>query len=643
MYKKIRLIVRFIVLAAFFLVLPVSCDFINSLGGNSDTPGGGDSGPVVEVCNVSESGVGDTPNPNGDLDGDGVMNSADVDDDNDGLIDIHNLDMFDNIRCNLAGTSYGVDKVTTGGPTVATDNCPTPTNGVYLCGYELMEDLDFAQVASYALGSVNYRDQTWRPVDVATPISSLTPVAPDSAVNAGFPGIGAARSTTGGFNAIFEGNDHTINNFYSRNTSCSGTFIKRCNTGLFRLTNSAARIRNLDVRIANVYGGTGSWNHVGSLVGRNFGTITKSSASGSADGSGGGGIGSLVGLNGGTITESFAAGMVKGGYAGGLVGWNTGAGTIIASYATGNVEATNTGGTTLGGLVGLNSGIIIAGSASGSVVGGSENDSLGGLVGGNSGGGTIIASYATIGNVEGEGGQDNVGGLVGLAGGNESTIVASYATGNADGGPGGNTVGGLVGANSTGSTIIASYAIGSATGGAGDRDYVGGLVGWNTENGTIVASYATGNADGGLGDDDGVGGLVGRNVTRDGGAEGTITQSYSFGTPSNGDPGSNGTDLPTIGGMDITSARQLDASDTATTADAGDSLWWNSASNTGAGAWNFGDENQNPALVYNDYDGTGSTYASCSDNNGGFPSTISGPGISTTLTCGSTLIGTRTP
>ena len=53
-------------------------------------------------------------------------------------------------------------------------------------------------------------------------------------------------------------------------------------------------------------------------------------------------------------------------------------------------------------------------------------------------------------------------------------------------------VGGLVGQNTAGSTITASYAIGSADGGAGNgSDRVGGLVGTNTA-GTITESYGFG-------------------------------------------------------------------------------------------------------------------------------------------------------
>ena len=74
---------------------------------------------------------------------------TDIDDDDDGLIEIWTLEQLHNIRYNLAGTSYddeeadtGTDAdtgVTTGAPTAATTDCTTATNSVYLCGYELMQ------------------------------------------------------------------------------------------------------------------------------------------------------------------------------------------------------------------------------------------------------------------------------------------------------------------------------------------------------------------------------------------------------------------------------------------------------------------------------------------------------------------------
>ncbi|MFN7305047.1 MAG: GLUG motif-containing protein, partial [Acetobacteraceae bacterium] len=117
-------------------------------------------------------------------------------------------------------------------------------------------------------------------------------------------------------------------------------------------------------------------------------------------------VGGLVGVNFGTITQAYATGAVTGrNFVGGLVGANLGG--ITQAYATGAV--TGTGG------------------------------NVGGLVGGNSPGSSIMQAYAT-GAVEG---SDNVGGLVGF---NDGSITEAYATTGAVTGTGGN-VGGLVGGN----------------------------------------------------------------------------------------------------------------------------------------------------------------------------------------------------
>jgi filamentous hemagglutinin family protein len=159
-------------------------------------------------------------------------------------------------------------------------------------------------------------------------------------------------------------------------------------------------------------------------------------------------IGGLVGVNGGMISNSYTTGSVNGtNFVGGLVGKNLG--TISNSYATGNVS----GADYVGGLVGATQYTI--------------SYDVGGFVGA-----TISNSYAT-GNVSG---TDRVGGLVGSN--FRSFVSNSYATGNVSGV---NEVGGLVG-NSDG-LVKNSYATGIANG-VGN---VGGLVGNNQY--LIINSY----------------------------------------------------------------------------------------------------------------------------------------------------------
>ena len=331
--------------------------------------------------------------------------NGDVDKDNDGLIEINNVEGLNAIRYQADGTGYRKQaqdpKVTIGCPA---EGCK---------GYELTANLDLS------------RKDNWLPINL--------------------------------FQGIFEGNGHTISNLK----------INRSDTnrvGLFSYIGRHAEINNIGLLNVDIKGN----NHVGSLVGR----------------------------NGGSITNSYATGYVKGNeYVGGLAGWNYW-GSIANSYAKGSVD----GRYRVGGLVGQNYVGTIANSyATGSVDGGHY---VGGLVGWANG--SITDSYAT-GSVDG---SIYVGGLVGT---NSSSITDSYATGSVVG----QNSGGLVGDNGYYGSIANSYATGSVrfccylT----ENEIVGGLVGEN--DGSIANSYATGSVRG----NENVGGLVGEN-------DGSIADSY---------------------------------------------------------------------------------------------------------------------
>ncbi|OBA00428.1 GLUG motif-containing protein [Halomonas sp. G11] len=137
-------------------------------------------------------------------------------------------------------------------------------------------------------------------------------------------------------------------------------------------------------------------------------------------------------------------------------------------------------GTTTGGSVIRNIGLL-----GGSVTG---NDYVGGLVGDNNG---SITNASVTGTVRGTG-TYNVGGLVGR---NDGSIMNAYMTGTVKGSE---QVGGLVGINWD--SIANAYASSVVTG----DQYVGGLVGYSF-NGDIENVYATGTVTG----QEGVGGLAG--------------------------------------------------------------------------------------------------------------------------------------
>ena len=194
--------------------------------------------------------------------------------------------------------------------------------------------------------------------------------------------------------------------------------------------------------------------HVGALTADNRGTVTGSWSTGSVTGSTDQNnktawisVGGLVGRNDkggsgdaayeGVVRDSHSHATVtgkgrrqaNGGEArvGGLVGVNKG--TVAASYAAGDVTATNSvSGTELnkglsGGLVGVNSGTIVSSYSRGGVSSSATNVTAGGLVGDNESGGTITASFST-GRVTKT--VDNTPSLGGLVGANTGSSTDSY-------------------------------------------------------------------------------------------------------------------------------------------------------------------------------------------------------------------------
>ena len=238
---------------------------------------------------------------------------------------------------------------------------------------------------------------------------------------------------------------------------------------------------------------------------------------------------------------------------GGLVGESYG--SIINSYATGEVTVTGNNRSSIGGLVGLSRGSIINSYATVNVTGnGSSNSIIGGLVGRNDG--SITNSYAT-GRVDSPHAISiNIGGLVGL---NDGSITNSYATGRVDSPHAVSfNIGGLVGLND--GSITNSYATGAVTGSSS----IGGLVGRN--DGSITNSYATGAVTG----SSSIGGLVGDN-------NGNVTQSYW----------DNSATIVGAAGVAKTTAELQSP-----TAPTGIYSGWSSDD------WDFGDSKHYPALRY---------------------------------------------
>ncbi len=253
--------------------------------------------------------------------------------------------------------------------------------------------------------------------------------------------------------------------------------------GLNPNTNTNWTISNLSLRDATVSGVAalgmfGQLTSTGAVtnVGVTNANITLTSTGGTVAPKA---IGGLIGLNEGVVGKSYVTGTVSAAgenNVGGLVGDNASTGQISGSHATANV----TGANNVGGLVGINEASVSAVSSN------------------------IDNSYTETGTVTG---NINVGGLIGA---NYGNVVTSYSAENVTGTVLGSNIGGLVGWNGAGGVITDVYASGSVTG-AGNT---GGLVGGNYGN--VTNAYATGAVTGIT-----VGGLIGADF-----GTGFITNSY---------------------------------------------------------------------------------------------------------------------
>ena len=301
----------------------------------------------------------------------------------------------------------------------------------------------------------------------------------------------------------------------------------------------------------------------------------------------------------------------------GLFG-GTGSASVIRSVGVAAVRlyrSATASSVSIGALAAINTGIIVASYASGTITGSSADEASGGLVGTigmNSA--AVVASYAAVSiNDNSAISVNSSGGLIGTVSAGPSAVIASYANVvNIDSAL---DVGGLIGAGSSDTIIRATYASGMI-GGHGGPDFIGGLIG-NSSLGTIVASYATSTVNGGEGADF-VGALAGRQVT--------ATASYGFGSAIDA---TNTIGAPPTMGAATAADLTID--------NAGPE--WNDADLLTLNAWDFGDSTQAPALRYADYDGDGDKYG-CGDSNATIviPNIVATPTGPMTITCGSTLL-----
>jgi hypothetical protein len=376
----------------------------------------------------------------------------------------------------------------------------------------------------------------------------------------GFSPIGQSGNA---FSGKFYGGGQTIDGLKIASTDPNVSSI-----GLFGVnTGWIENVKLTDVSITANPNAKASSQYLGALVGQNFGMISNVAATGTIDGGTGSGVtaGGLVGQNNVALANNFGDGELKVSnqqfFVPGVIQNSSANVTVTVGNGVSCTSSECSGGWNYaGGLVGFNSGLVTASSASGNVTSGS-NSFAGGLVGANqwTGSGNAkpliasITSSTASGNVSSDGVNVSLGGLVGYNA-PLAVIASSFAQGqvkstanvsansadcSANGSCGSANVGGLVGQNSgtilgsqdapsadTGCGAGQSCATGAVSVGSGGT--AGGLVGFN--DGIILNAFATGNVTGaaGLGNTGNfdhptnLGGLVGQN-------QGWIDSSFASG------------------------------------------------------------------------------------------------------------------
>ena len=261
------------------------------------------------------------------------------------------------------------------------------------------------------------------------------------------------------YSGAFDGANHAINNL-TINRGNSSNY----GSGLFARIQGAT-INNLTMQGGSVTGG----NNVGALVGNNIqGTLSNVKSSMAVSGTSK--VGGLVGTNGGSISNASASGNVTG-----LASIDGGMSGFVVVGNDGDVS-----GSAIGGLVGSNSSgaSIMVARATGAVTG--PGAKIGGLVGNNDG--AIDQAYAT----GGVGGAANIGGLAGRNGGSISNAYATGAVGastNSDVTLAHENIGGLIGRSASGSSARYVYSSGAVASNGFSR--AGAVVG-RADSGAVV-------------------------------------------------------------------------------------------------------------------------------------------------------------
>ena len=250
--------------------------------------------------------------------------SVDYDTDDDGLIEISNLDQLNAVRWDKAGDGL-VLSGNSGGYSAAFPRAEAQQGCPAVCeGYELAGDLNFDTDGD---GEFDSGDSFWNN-------------------GAGWPTIG------GTYEAIFDGNGHTISNLFINRTDT--------NAGLFARLGSGAEVRHLSLTGADVTlsSSSGDYHHAGVLAavtGPKDGgdvLVVGVHVEGEVELTNGHastvkGVGLLSGRDTGSrIVASHVEGSVSAtgakAWAGGMIGRLDAGTEIVASYAVADFTTTNT-------------------------------------------------------------------------------------------------------------------------------------------------------------------------------------------------------------------------------------------------------------------------------------------------------------
>ena len=197
----------------------------------------------------------------GDIDNDRVGDIADVDDNNNGLIDIRSADELNQTRNNLAGTSYkksAGDAGSSRGCGGGGCNGYELMNDIDLAGFDIMSNIDILGFNTTAdIDKINLAGyNNWRPIGTCD-------------VTIGGGTIDCRDSDW--FNAIFDGNGFTVSNMRIAAGGAQDD-PDSYGIGLFGAIGPNAVLRNIHIREGSITNGVES---IGLLVGHAMGSDTS--------------------------------------------------------------------------------------------------------------------------------------------------------------------------------------------------------------------------------------------------------------------------------------------------------------------------------------------------------------------------------